>query len=326
MLIPKEKPLVKAINCYYVYLDRLIDYYKGHVPSGCIHCKSQNSEAIVYFIKNSILSSYYKNNTQIFTGEQAFNKIIGIASKKDFYTDIYQIPETVNHLYATLTGAKLMHKDLSSNFTDLEKLIDIMINEEHTGCIEISLKSLNEHAILFFQQGKLIEGSYSFADEAMEEKQKLTILIDKCNNSEAIFNTRRFAFGEQGKEELIKKTQIAEDKIIEMLTEILLITEELFNKKAKGKNNFERSLKMKFVEKAEEYPFLDPFFNELNFSNGKLSIIMDTDKSKIVEGIVVSILELSEKIGIADGIKKEVTQITAKYTEEWDNYGNTLLS
>jgi hypothetical protein len=332
VLIPKEQPIVKSIHSSYVIPSKLIEFYMAKLASGCIHFKNDHSEGVIYISKKSVLSAYFQQSDETVTGDEAIEKITRIISENNYIINIYHIPEDVNHLYATLTGVKYHYQDLSTDSTDLDKIISIMLNEEHTGSIEVILNNSRDSGLLFFQQGRLIKGSYSFACKGKTEEEKVEELIEKSLELGGYFNVKKFSFGDFGKNasatdatEPKDSKESADSVFIDMLNEILNLTEKLFIDNGTDSLAFERSLKKKFIDKAEQYPFLDPFFNEFSYANGKLSIHSNPDKNEVAEGLLSSILEICDSQGMTDGIERELTLISDKYPDEWDSYGARLF-
>ena len=329
MLIPKEQPIAKSIHSSYVVPPKIIEFYISNLTSGCIHFRNKTSAGVIYFSKKSVLSAYFQQGEETLTGEEAIKTITNAISKDNYYINIYKIPEDVNHLYATLTGVKYLYKNLSTDSTDLDKIISIMLNEEHTGSIEVILNNSKDSALLFFQQGRLIKGSYSFVTKGKTEEEKVNELIEKSMKQGGRFYVKKFSFGDFGKNATPKESkdrgEVMDPVFVDMLNEILSLTEKLFIDHGTNSQSFERSLKKKFIDKAEKYPFLDPFFNEINYANGKLSIHSNPDKDLVAEGLLSSILEICDTQGIKDGIEKKLTLISDKYPEEWDSYGAKLF-
>ena len=91
-----------------------------------------------------------------------------------------------------------------------------------------------------------------------------------------------------------------------------------------GKNKgpgFSSILKKKFVEKVEEYAFLDPFAAEFEYSDRKIKYYGQADEKELADGVITSVKELAEELGILTEVKKYMAPWADKYEKKIKELG-----
>ena len=58
VVVPKEKPVIRNLNTYYIDIRKLVEHYQGEIGSGGIFFKSAQSNAVLFFDQNEILNAY----------------------------------------------------------------------------------------------------------------------------------------------------------------------------------------------------------------------------------------------------------------------------
>jgi hypothetical protein len=98
-----------------------------------------------------------------------------------------------------------------------------------------------------------------------------------------------------------------------MLEELLGIFETLFVSKKDKATDFNKALRKKFVEKAEKYTFLDPFAAEFEYVDRAITFCGQTTQQDLAQGVVESVTELAEELGLVPESKKYLASWTRKY-------------
>jgi len=91
-----------------------------------------------------------------------------------------------------------------------------------------------------------------------------------------------------------------------------------------GKNKgagFSSILKKKFVEKAEEYAFLDPFAAEFEYSDRKIKYSGQAGEKELADGVITSAKELAEELEILTDVKKNMASWADKYEKKIKELG-----
>ena len=85
-------------------------------------------------------------------------------------------------------------------------------------------------------------------------------------------------------------------------------------------SDFATLLNRKFVEKADLYPFLDPFAAEFQYADNKISFVGDTNDAELMSGVLESISEIAHEIGLEAQFKRNVATWAKKYQSEIENF------
>ena len=315
IVLPKEKPIIKNLNTYYLNLRRLFEHYQGEIGSGGVFFKSAAAEGVIFFDKDELLNGYFRDKNSEITGHNAIERLLGSKSNYNFTIDIYRIAHEEVYFWASLPSAHRIYQDLSTEFTDLEKLIIKLGSENHTGYIDVSIDNGNQGGLIFMSNGKIIGGSFSWGqDESIPSEKNVKILINKTKESGGIFQVSRIQSKNQQTVDEAKKIpyKISPD-IIKMLEEYLSIFNMALSSKKHLAVDFSKALRRKFVEKAEKYTFLDPFAAEFEYSEGQITFTGETGVQDLVQGVVESVQELAEELGLRLELKEYITPWLKKY-------------
>jgi len=323
VIIPREKPVIENLNIYYLDIRKLFEHFQGEIGSGGVFFKSHSAEGVIFFDEDELLNGYFQEKDKVLTGNAAIDQIIQAESDHNYSVSIYRISQEEVYFWASLPSTEQIYKDLSTDFTDLEGLIKKMRLEKLTGYIDVSIGDGIEGGLIFISNGEIIGGSYSWGgDKADSSQNNLKILIDKTKKTSGIFQVSRIPI-KTAKVAGESKEQVFDTSsdTLTMLEEYLLVFETVVqNGKNKGAA-FSSILKKKFVEKADEYTFLDPFAAEFEYSNGKIKYSGQAGEKELVDGVITSVKELAEELGILTEVKKNMASLADKYKKKIKELG-----
>ena len=266
LIIPREKPFVENLNSYYLDLGKLLEHYQGEFGSGGIHLRSSSAEGIIFFDKDEILNGFVQGRNGEIKGRAAMEQLVDQGANDNFQVNIYKIdPEKVSY-WANTPSSKELYKGLSTEFTDLEGLVRKMESERFTGFINISLQNEVEGGLLFFMNGQVNGGSYSWEEGVVGGSEKNNeLLIQKTVESGGTFDVVEISLskGDLGEESRGNPSKHSSE-MITSLEELLALLERAISSNKKIKARFSKLLKKKFLEKANKYPFWIPLRLNLN--------------------------------------------------------------
>lgn len=323
VIIPREKPVIENLNIYYLDIRKLFEHFQGEIGSGGVFFKSHSSEGAIFFDEDELLNGYFQEKDAMLTGNAAIDQLIQAESDHNYSVSIYKISQEEVYFWASLPSAEKIYKDLSTDFTDLDGLIKKMSSEKLTGYIDVSIGDGIEGGLIFINNGEIIGGSYSWGGEKANSSQNnLKILIDKTKKSGGIFQVSRIP---------MKKEEVegeSKEQVFDTNLDILALLEEFLGifetAVPTGKNKgagFSSILKKKFVEKAEEYAFLDPFVAEFEYSDRKIKYSGEAGEKELADGVIASAKELAEELGILTEVKKDMAPWADKYEKKIKELG-----
>jgi len=323
VIIPREKPVIENLNIYYLDIRKLFEHFQGEIGSGGVFFKSHSAEGAIFFDEDELLNGYFQEKDTMLIGNAAIDQLIQAESDHNYSVSIYRILQEEVYFWSSLPSAEKIYKDLSTDFTDLEGLIKKMRSEKLTGYIDVSIGDGIEGGLIFISNGEIIGGSYSWGGEKTNSSpNNLEILLDKTKKSGGIFNVSRIPM----KNETVageSKEQVSDTNfdILTMLEEFLGVFETVVLTGKNKEAGFSSILKKKFLEKAEEYPFLDPFAAEFEYSDRRIKYYGQSGEKELADGVITSVKELAEELGILTEVKKKLVLWTDKYEKKIEKLG-----
>jgi hypothetical protein len=325
IILPKEQPVIEGLNSYYLDVIKLLEHYQGEIGSGGIHFNSPAEEGVLFFDKDAVLSGTYQGKDgEVLTGDDAIDRLIDAVKDSNFMLDVYSLDPEKIYFWANMPTAEPMFRDLSTDFTDLDGLINKMKTEKLTGYIDASIKNGDEGGLVFFMNGEIIGGSFSWGDGQLNRSvESRNLLIRKTKESGAIFHVSKISLTNgdaESETNSMGETRAAAD-VIKSLQELL----DIFERNIRGgrfiKGDFSTVLKKKFMEKADKYLFLDPFAGEFSYSNGKIEFTGDEDLQDVFKGVTESVKELAQELKVWPNFSEEIRPWVKKHSGLISSFG-----
>ena len=302
VVFPREEPVIENLNSYYLDPSKLLEHYQGQLDSGVIYFKSTAAEGAVFFDKDGLLEGVYESKGQTLLGKRAVDRLIHSTKSDNYNIAVYQIPAEQIYFWTSIFAAKRVYENLSTEFTDLKALMRKMASENLSGYIEISMISSDDGAFVYFRNGRVLGGSYSWNKGRLDRsKESRDSIIRMAKEKGAVFHVSKITADRAESSE--KTAKVPSQNILESMEELLASLENLFHSKRSTKGDFRTLLKRKFLELAETYPFLDPFAGELEYTGHKIRFTGDASETQLAEGLLASVKSLAEENGIQPELK-----------------------
>ena len=326
VVIPRQQPVLENLNIYYLNVRKLLEHFQGEIGSGGVFFKSHTAEGVIFFDQNELLSGFLKDKDIEISGNEAIERLLEAGGDYNFSVNIYEIgPEEV-YYWASIPTAEQIYKDLSTEFTDLEGLIKKMGSEKLTGFIDVSIGDGKESGLIFLINGKIRGGSYSWGNGSPSpSKKNQDLLIHKTKEFGGSFNVCRIPLtnSETDKEpDLSKSKHLA--TAIEFLEELLGIFEKVVRLKGKKRTDFQKLLKQKLVEHADQYAFLDPFAGEFEYLEHKITFSGQTRDQNLVDGVFAVVRAMAQELGLLSALIENLESWSDKYSEALAFYDITI--
>lgn len=318
IILPKEQPVIQGLNSYYLDVVKLLEHYQGEIGSGAIHFNSPAAEGVFFFDKDEVLSGVYEDKgDEPLRGDDAIDKLLDAVKDSNFMLDVYGIDPEKIYFWSNIPNATPLFRDLSTDFTDLDGLINKMTTEKLTGYIDASIKNGNEGGLIFFMNGEFIGGSFSWGHgELNGSDESRNLLIEKTKESGGIFHVSKISLTKNESRPVLEPVSEVQPatEVIKPLQEFLEIFERMVLGGRYIKGDFSTVLKKKFMEKADKYIFLDPFAGEFLYSNGKIEFSGDAQPRDIFMGVTESVKELARELKVWPKFSKEINPWVKKYS------------
>jgi hypothetical protein len=296
IFIPREKVILENLNSYYLDIRRLLEHHQGEIGAGAAHFVSPALEGAIFFDKDDLLSGIMEDRAGRQTGPDVIDHLIGAAEDHNFRITVFQIETEKIYFWANLPYAETVYRNLSTEFTDLERLIKKMRMERLTGHIDIDISGGDEIGCIFFYTGSIV-GSF-FSTEGVgssDSRQSLATLVGKSKRDGAVFTVRRITTSKPAPPAPAasgQPMQRPERSATALLEELLSSCDGALADARKRNARFETLLRRKFIDNVERFPFLDPFAADFQYAGGRLTYTGDSPHRELLRGVVTSLREL----------------------------------
>jgi len=285
MILPKGEAVHENLRTAFVELDSFLQTLKEDNFTGYVQVSFWDYEGILFLEAGEIVNAFEEVQGKRKGGKGAVENIIRQSQQKDGRINVYKlVPEMVT-IFASTSMKEATYKDLSTEFTSLDKLIDKLSKENHSGYIEIILNDKKGGGIIFFQDGEVVEAVMSDEKSSgVYGKDMLNKIIDDVQKRGATFNVYRVDL-EGGPEPKESAQTIDLQAVIEIMQELIRNIESSVDALSKRKGSFRDNFNQALVEKSEDYPFLDPFAAEFEYKKGKISFSGEVPAENFVLGL-----------------------------------------
>jgi hypothetical protein len=324
LVFPKEKPLLTNLNAFYLKIDKLIEHCQGEIGAGGIFFSSVAAQGVIFFDPEEIVGGYFAEKENKINGAAAVDRLIQSDFDYNFTVEIYRIPQELVYFWSSIPASEKIYKDLSADFTDLEGLIRKMSAEKLTGYIDADLARGRESGMIFISGGEIIGGSFSWnSGKNGSAKDRVKDLIERSKKVGGTFQVSRIPVDNETQNppsEMPLKSAYNQNTL-KMLEEFIGIFEALYDTRKDKQVDFSSLLRNKFVQNADRFEFLDPFADEFEYRDRQITFTGDADDGELSNGIIVSINELAEDIGMKNQLKNYLSTWLRKYEDLLERLG-----
>ncbi len=350
IIIPREKPAIKNMNSYYLNMQKLIEHYQGELGAGVVYFKAPSMECALFFDEYQVVSGCCEEKGKKTIGKTAIERIVKLSSLRNFSVSVYYVRPDRLFFWANLPNSKIIYNNLTTEFTDLDRLIRKLEGEKLTGYIDVQLKGDFKGGILFFFNGEVIGGlsakdqgnidrSSTFKDDLITHSREhggkfnvSQIFMDEKINGSAspavAFHSKSKKSGSPEKAAVkaakdlktppakTAKPGVDEAKVLSMLGDLLGTMEQLVKSNRKIRHDFETLLNQMFVEKVDQYDFLDPFAAEFRYSAGKVEYTGEAGLAVLVKAISECVAEIAQRNDLTVFLHQELYPWRNKFANE----------
>ena len=319
MLIPETQPVFRGLNSYYINVKKLLEHFRLSNATGCIRFSSSDTIGIVFYSKNKIINQFCIAAGKNYFGNDAISALEKIAELREFKIDIYNIEEKQIFFWANLSKAQTLYDNLTTDLTDLGKLVRKVETEKITGIIEVSIKNGTKPALMLFYQGLLIGTHRPWVDEQLTNDDSVVdYLRRETSQHGGSFCVKTIPVDEVTAESQSnalsdRKSEVAAAEILAMMGEMIYALESLVSQRVKGHDPFPLILKKKFIGRVDVYPFLDPFADEFAYGERKVRFDGDATPVELSHAVGRCLLEIADDYRLKGDLEREFSRLREQY-------------
>ncbi|MGB5986011.1 MAG: hypothetical protein WBG37_11960 [Desulfobacterales bacterium] len=343
VIFPKEQPVIDNLNSYFVDIVRLLEHCQGEIGAGGIYFQSKAREAVLYFDACEWLNGVYHRQGSTLVGQAARKALLADVRNFNFALRVYRIDPEGVYFWANMPHAEPVYSNLSTEFTNLAALIKKLRSESLTGAVDVVFPESREGGMLFFSNGQLVGGSYSWRNgTAPGSQEDLRRLLESTQNQSALFNVSKIpnlqeatatctegSTPDPSTETDFTAAEPAATGALDPLgaaETVLQRFEKVVNAQRNIRMEFSTLLKRKFVAKVHQYAFLDPFAGELEYADRRLRYAGDANPAEVARGVTEAAHELAAELKLDAVLAHELKPWRERYRAEIEQFGLTLYT
>jgi len=308
MILPKGEVRHQNLLTAYTDLSALLSALKSESFSGILEIEFPEKKGAIFIDSGEIVNAEIKekSNAETTIGPDAIQAFLTFSNQKDGVLNVYRLlPEHVA-LIANHLKHEVLFKELSTDFTRLDRLLLKLKEDNHNGFIEVLTKEKKVLGVLFVEGGDTVEMfTTPKSGPSVFGRKSIPIFVENAVKQGAIFNVYRSqskVLEKYIKEEIKGETkekikeEIKEGKVtprgeelkelIPIFQDILSKSEKLVDEASKRRGLFHKVFKESLIEKSEEFTFLDPFVGEFEFKEGTIHFSGEAGGKEFTKGIL----------------------------------------
>lgn len=336
-ILPEEKPILKGLQSYYLHLPKFIEHHRNEVSACAIHLKSAASEGVLYLDSGECIGAFCRSGSTTLQDEPAVASLLDAAGRQNFQISVYEMDPTVVHLWANSINARVLHRDLSSDITDLDRLIAKMAKERLNGFIEAATHDGAIRGIFFFHAGEIVHGALNSSgspqsietvrkrlNEAIKAKggtfQVSTIPDREERRSIEVNDSCSVRKEKQAAVPPPRQTTKSDLSLIPALEELLRLVESVCREQRKS-GDFGALWRKAALHAADRYGFLDPFAKEFHYAEGKIRLEVPVEDRQLAAGVLECVQAIIGSLGLTDRFKEKAAAWFADHAALWNDLG-----
>lgn len=269
MIFPKNIPVYKNLNTSFTDVGELLKNLEENGFTGCVEVVFWEYDGLLLMDNGNVVNAVEEIDGGTFTGQGAVERVIDKSREKDGAINVYRVDGEMVTMLSSIARSEIVYRDLSTDFTSLEGLINKLQGDDHTGYIEVHLEGDKTTGFIFLLAGKVINSLFSAGGEDITGKNMLPRIIEQASLQGAVFNVYQAGLEEsmEESEEIMASFDFPQQ--LELWGQVLGAAERVVDRLT-SEGHFLNILKDNLIENADEYPFLDPFAAKFFYQDGEI--------------------------------------------------------
>jgi len=270
MILPLGKAQHENLNTSFVDFAELVHDLEGNSFTGYVRVSFWQYDGVVFMDSGTIVNAVEEVDGIRSTGPRAVTSVMERARERDGTLGVYALSAEVLTMLVSALRSKVVHKDLNTDFSSLEQLIANLESEGHTGYIEVAVKDGKGDALIFINAGQVVESVFLAGGDVVSGVRVLPHIVDTVAALGAVFNVYRASYEEAFGETTEVAAALDLPHLLVVWQDILAAIEIVVDSRV-GEHGFLGAFKDALLNKAEDYPLLDPFAGEFEYKEGGIT-------------------------------------------------------
>lgn len=328
MIFPKHDSVYQNLNTSFTNFGELLVDLKENSFTGVVQVSYWEYEGILLLDNGNIMNAVEEINGKVITGQAAVKNVTEKAKEKDGAISVYSQKGEMITMLASVAKSEVVYGNLSTEFTSLDALITKLQSEDHTGFVEVVFSSADQKGYIFLLAGKVIEALLILRGEETSGAAVPNRILEMTKTSGAEFSVYRSAVEEALSESEMIKVSFNLPQLLEVWGAVIQAVETTADSKL-GSEEFLNAFKDTMIEKADQYPFLDPFAAKFHYKAGEVSFSGEVSKNfsqSIAECLWATIETLAENAALNNGddlfgpVRSAMNDVKSNYQELIDRF------
>lgn len=327
MIFPKHDSIYQNLNSSFTNFGELLVDLKENSFTGIVQVSYWEYEGILLLDNGNIMNAVEDINGNKITGQIAVKNVTEKAKEKDGAISVYSQNGEMITMLASVAKSELVYENLSTEFTSLDALITKLQNEDHTGYVEVVYSSDDQKGYIFLLAGRVIEAMLILRGDETSGAAVPNRILELSKSTGAVFSVYKSAVEEALSESEMIKVSFNLPQLLKVWGAVILAVESTADEML-GKEEFLNTFKDTLIDKADKYPFLDPFAAKFQYKNGEVTFSGEVKKNfsqSIAECLWATIETLAERTAL-DGedlfgpVRSGMDDVKGKYQDLIDRF------
>ncbi len=301
MIFPKHESVYQNLNTSFTNFGELLVDLKENSFTGVVQVSYWEYEGILLLDNGNIINAVEEINGKVLTGQTAVKNVTEKAKEKDGAISVYTQKDEMITMLASVAKSEVVYENLSTDFTSLDALITKLQGEDHTGFVEVQFSANDQKGYIFLLAGKVIEALLIIRGEETSGAAVPARILELTKSAGAVFSVYRSAVEAALSESEMIKVSFNLPQLLEVWGAVISAAETTTDGML-GANEFINTFKDTLIEKADDYPFLDPFAAKFQYKAGEVTFTGEITKNfsqAIAECLWATIEKLGENAALS---------------------------
>ena len=327
MIFPKRDSVYQNLNTSFTNFGELLVDLKENSFTGVVQVSYWEYEGILLLDNGNIINAIEEINGDIITGQSAVKKVTDKAKEKDGAISVFSQKGEMITMLASVAKSEIVYENLSTEFTSLDALITKLQSEDHTGYIEVVFSETDQKGYIFLLAGRVIEALLSVRGDEVSGSTVIKRILELTSSAGAVFSVYKAAVEDALSESEMIKVSFNLPQLLEVWGAVIQGVESAADS-ILGNGEFLNKFKDTLIEKADKYPFLDPFAAKFQYQNGEVTFSGEVQKNfsqAIGESLWATIEILAERVALEDNdlfspVHSAMDEVKANYQDLIDRF------
>ncbi len=322
MRVPKGKPVHENLSTSYVKVGALLADLQVREFTGYVHIGYRGYDAYVFLDAGVIIGAIEQTDKASRVGSEAVDGLLVRSEQRDGSVSIYDHASQTVQALAGIIDGNIVYQGLSSEFTDLDKLIrKLSKDQDTTWYVEAVAAEERAVGVLYIHGGKA-DGVYSSPDGVtLSGQAALKAMLEMSDVHGATYDVYAVATTEvtiapvaepepaakrlavvaslpapappppapvavPSARISVPKSESSDDMapLVLLMSDVVATIENAVVSR-EGPGGFAIELRAGQLDVADRYPFLDPFAAEFEYHAGEIAFVGNVDPEDFAIGL-----------------------------------------